>query len=118
MRRHGRVRPFVNIVRAEERHAEVLRLLLARHGLAAPSRGGELAVVPNTLGACSELAATLERENVAMYDRLLADVREPDVRAVFERLRAVSKRRHLPAFERWAGPGAPDESWCGGRGSP
>jgi hypothetical protein len=44
--------------------------------------------------------AHAERENVALYDRLLLGTTDPDVRTTFERLRWVSLERHLPALER------------------
>ncbi len=43
-----------------------------------------------------------ERENIALYDELLASPLPDDVRCVFERLRAMSATRHLPAFGRCA----------------
>lgn len=101
--KHGQVRPFSNIVRAEERHAAVVELLMTRHGVAIPSNTPtNLPAVPSTLPECNRLAAQLERENIAMYDRLLADVAEPDIRTAFENLRDASKNNHLPAFERWS----------------
>ncbi len=103
MAKHGQVRPFSNIVHAEERHAAVVETLMTRHGVAiltdAPTN---LPAVPGTLPECNRLAAQLERDNIAMYDRLLLDVTEPDIRAAFENLRGASKNNHLPAFERWS----------------
>lgn len=107
---HGEVRPFSNIIHAEERHASVIETLMERHGVAVPAdAAGELPAVPGTLAECNRLAARLERDNIAMYDRLLKDVAEPDIRAAFENLRDASLNNHLPAFERWSsgtGPGA------------
>jgi hypothetical protein len=39
---------------------------------------------------------------VALYDRLMKTVKEPDLLEVFERLRWASQERHLPAFRRHA----------------
>ena len=44
-----------------------------------------------------------ERENIAIYDRLLPLDLPVDVRQVFENNRAASLFNHLPAFERCAG---------------
>ncbi|MFO0829101.1 MAG: hypothetical protein U0572_13260 [Phycisphaerales bacterium] len=101
--KYGDVRPFSNVVHAEERHEALVRTLLERYDLAAPSGPPpNVPAVPSTLTECNRLAAQLERDNVAMYDRMLANTTEPDVRAAFERLRAVSLNNHLPAFERWS----------------
>jgi hypothetical protein len=103
MAKHGQVRPFANIVHAEVRHAAVVESLMSRHGVAiASDTPTNPPAVPSTLSECNRLAAQLERDNIAMYDRLLADVTEPDIRAAFENLRAASKNNHLPAFERWS----------------
>ncbi len=105
---HGQVRPFSNIVHAEERHAAVIESLMTRHGIAIPKETPtSLPAVPSTLTECNRLAAQFERENIAMYDRLLADVTEPDIRTAFENLRGASKNNHLPAFERWSASGGP-----------
>lgn len=101
--KHGQIRPFSMIVHAEERHEAVITALMSRHGVAIP--GGpppNLPDVPGTAAECSRMAAQLERENIAMYDRLLPDVDASDIRTVFENLRAASKNNHLPAFERWS----------------
>jgi hypothetical protein len=43
-----------------------------------------------------------EIDNVALYDKLLASTRRPDILAVYHALRAASLDRHLPAFQRCA----------------
>ena len=116
MARHGAVRPFVNIVEAEARHEDAVASLMRRRGVA--DTGGDLGAlpeVPGTLAACCALAASLERENIAMYDRLLPRVSDAEVQRLFGGLRDASKNNHLPAFERWstragAGRGGPARS--------
>lgn len=99
--RFGPVRPFVNIVESEERHAGALQALFGRYGLPVPEdHWPERVAVPETLGEACRNAAAAERENLAMYDRLIAASDEPDVRRVLENLRSASRDRHLPAFER------------------
>ena len=97
----GPVRPFVNIVEAESRHAEALLALYEQFGLEAPDDqwAGEVEP-PSTLAIACERAAEAERENAAMYDRLLAATAEPDVRRVLGNLQRASEQNHLPAFER------------------
>jgi hypothetical protein len=97
----GAVRPFSNIVESEGRHAAALEGLFAKYGLAIPedTYAGKMEAPATLLAAC-EAGIAGEEENRAMYDRLLASVREPDVRVVLERLQEASQQRHLPAFQR------------------
>lgn len=118
--RHGKVRPFTNLVRAEGRHAAAIEAAMERHGVEAPTGGpGEVPEVPATLAECRLLAARGERENIAMYDRMLEEVTEPDIRMVFENLREASRRGHLPALESGPGnrAGAAAGAGRGGRGA-
>ncbi len=102
--KHGDVRPFANIIRAEERHAQAIRALMQLHqvdGSGVTARA--LPEIPGTVSECAKLAAQLERDNVALYDRFIQATAEADIKAAFERLRAASLDNHLPAFERIAG---------------
>jgi len=100
----GRSSPLARLERAEGRHSAVLERLLTSHGVAVPARRAA-ATEPafgSVSGACLAGERT-ERENVALYDELLKGSVPDDVRCVFERLRAASKDRHLPALERCTG---------------
>ena len=124
LERHAGARPFSNIVQAEVRHANHLLELFERHGIEAPADPWESATIeaPETLVAACELAIGFERENAALYDRILPHVTEPDVREVLDRLRLASLERHLPAFERCVsrkgggGHGAKAKGGCGQSG--
>ena len=103
MARHGQTHPFVNIVRAEQRHEQMVKTLMERHSVDVPARQAmDIPEVPSSVGACATLAAKLERENIALYDRMIADVKEQDIKTAFGNLRGASLNNHLPAFERWA----------------
>lgn len=104
----GPVRPFVNIVEAEERHAAAIVALFQDYGLAVPAADPWPAhiSVPDTLQEACREAVAGEKENIMMYDRLLAGTPEPDVRLVLQNLQAASRDRHLPAFERCVSRGA------------
>lgn len=107
MQKYGRVVPFANVVRAEQRHEQMVTDLMLPYDVAVPEATAEsptaIPQVPATFAESCATAAELERKNIAMYDRFLAFVTEPDIRAGFESLRSASLNRHLPAFERWAG---------------
>jgi len=110
MARYGRRRPFSNIVNAERRHANALLAQYRRLGLTVPAdRWMEATIeVPDSFRAACAASVDAEVRNVAIYDRLLAVARDPDlgdpaVLNVFERLRWASQERHLPAFKRCSG---------------
>ena len=97
---YGPVTPFANIVQAEQRHIEALLPLFQRYGLAPPyDRWNGNVQVPPSLQAACEAGVQAEINNYQMYDRLLTEVAEPDVRAVFSNLRNASAYHHLPAFQ-------------------
>jgi rubrerythrin len=99
--RFGPVRPFANIVAAENRH--IAALLRQFHRLRAPPPADtweDPVSVPASLAqACAE-GVQAEVENEALYKRLLDQVADPEVRRVMQRLQAASRDRHLPAFRR------------------
>lgn len=99
--RYGPVRPFSNIVNAEERHEAIVADLMRRHSVSDTGyQPNDVPAVPPSLAESRQVAAQLERENAALYERLLEKVTEPDIRAAFTNLRMASLDHHLPAFER------------------
>jgi len=101
----GEVRPFSNVVNAEQRHSAALERVYGRRGLVVPENTGrELIQEPHwkTLQEACQVAVEAERDNVALYEDLLGRDLPADVVQVFEHLRDASLDRHLPAFERCA----------------
>ena len=101
----GEVAPFSWIVRAEARHQQELLSLFHWHGVAVPPDPWKAhpPSAPDSLQeACAE-GLKGEQANIAMYDRLLGAVKEPDIRAAFARLQSASRDHHLPAFQACAG---------------
>ncbi|MBE9136435.1 DUF2202 domain-containing protein [Nodosilinea sp. LEGE 07088] len=99
----GEVRPFSNIVQAEDRHARRWQTLFTQYGLPIPADpyAGQVEA-PGTLATACEMAIASEVANVQMYDEFLEFVTEPDLRDTFSQLRDVSQNRHKPAFEHCA----------------
>ncbi|MGP0593065.1 ferritin-like domain-containing protein [Nitrospira sp. T9] len=97
----GEIRPFRNIVEAEETHAQALELLCAHFGIPLPKDDweGKLEPPSSVFEAC-QASVQGERDNIAMYERFLRQTKVPEVRALFQRLQAASRQHHLPAFER------------------
>jgi rubrerythrin len=100
----GEVRPFVNIVQSEERHIQALKRQCEKHAIPVPDdKWAGRVSAPESLQRACEDAVNAERENAALYERLIeAASAYPDVQETFRRLQAASQERHLPAFERGA----------------
>lgn len=95
------VRPFTNIIRAEQHHAQMAAAQMRRLGMDVPGNPylGTIAAPESLLAACKE-GRDAEIANIALYDEILPNVRDPQVKAVLGQLQAASRDRHLPAFER------------------
>ncbi len=101
LEKFGPVRPFLNIHEAEGRHVEALVHLFETYQIEVPVDHWPCHItVPATLKEACEQAADAEQDNMTMYDRILAETSEPDVRRVLLHLQSASRDRHLPAFER------------------
>lgn len=97
----GPVRPFINIVEAEDTHARALEALCARYGIPLPADDWEVKLQPpSSVQEACRAGVEGEIENIAMYDRFLRETKEPEVQGLFQRLQARSRDAHLPAFER------------------
>jgi len=109
----GPVRPFVNIIEAEQRHSRAIERQLERLGMPVPEdRWKGKVEAPGSLAAACESAVEAEVENIALYDRLIPQIADDAVRQVFGNLQAASRDNHLPAFRRCLAR----ESGGGGRG--
>lgn len=97
----GEIRPFSNIVNAEETHARALELLCGHFGIPLPKDDWEKRLEPpsSILEAC-QAGVQGEHDNIAMYDRFLRQTKVPEVLTLFQRLQTASRQHHLPAFER------------------
>ncbi len=101
----GEVRPFVNVVNAEERHSEAIAGLYRNRALEVPASRWNLDNVPR-FGSVTEACAAAvqaEKDNIALYDSFFAMDLPNDVRNVFTNNRFASLDKHLPAFESCAG---------------
>ncbi|MEJ2141666.1 MAG: DUF2202 domain-containing protein [Gammaproteobacteria bacterium] len=98
----GEVRPFVNIVEAENRHVTALIPLFEKYGIAVPDDNWDTRIqVPSTILEACQAGVEAEIENAEMYDRLLeATAGYPDIQSVLTQLQRASSENHLPAFQR------------------
>jgi hypothetical protein len=106
IRDFGEIRPFVNIIQAEQRHIDALLGLCTRYGIQAPPNRwpGKVARYAALQDACTQ-AVQGEIENAALYDRVLRSTARQDLLEVYRALQSASTDRHLPAFRRCAARG-------------
>lgn len=97
----GNLRPFDEIVEAQERHVQALLRIYAGHEVDAPADpwAGRIEA-PATLEDAYRRGIERARANDAMYARILGRVDDANIRVVMSQLREAARARHLPAFER------------------
>ena len=95
---YGSIRPFTNIMAAEQRHIEWVTELFAAYGYNVPQDTAQRHVVlPDDLKASFQTGVQAEIDNIAMYEAFLQEELPDDVRDLFERLKQASEN-HLRAF--------------------
>jgi hypothetical protein len=105
----GSVRPFFNIIEAEDRHARALMRIFERYGVPVPpDTWPGRAPRHESLRAACEAGVAAEIANAALYEELIADTRRADILEVYRNLQEASQERHLPAFRRCADRGDDD----------
>ncbi len=99
----GSIRPFSNIVKAEETHISLLKPLLDKYDIELPEdRSAEFIMVPASYDEALQIGVQAEINNIAMYEKLLTQAIPDEVKEVFTVLRDGSKN-HLQAFSNPAG---------------
>jgi len=100
----GEVRPFVNILRAEQQHEAAWLFMFDRYGVDIPADvAPTIPTFTTAVDACAA-ARQVEIDNAGLYDEMLATFAPyPDLTQVTTALRNASLYNHLPAFERCAG---------------
>jgi hypothetical protein len=100
LNKFGDLKPFSNIVNAEQNHYNEIKAIYEKYDLTVPLFSNDFNFEINSvLDACS-LAVTAEEENVALYVEKFKMVDNQDIHAVFTDLMLASKDKHLPAFQR------------------
>jgi len=98
MSKYGNVKPFFNIVNAEETHIKELIILFQNYGFKVPDDNAKkYVVVPENIKKALETGVQAEIDNIAMYDLFLKKSLPKDVRDVFLNLEKGSES-HLSAF--------------------
>jgi hypothetical protein len=99
----GQVAPFTNILQAENSHVEAWKRVFQINGITVPAdpHAGKIAAPVDVKAACVAGVAA-EKEDVALYDRLMKETTDAEALRVMTEQRKVSQENHLPAFERCA----------------
>jgi hypothetical protein len=97
----GEIRPFTNIVEAEQTHIDLLVPLFETYNIELPeNNAAELTVLPESISSALATGIEAEEMNIAMYQQFLSQDNLPDdVRTAFEYL-MNSSENHLRAFSK------------------
>ena len=96
---YGSIRPFSNIVNAEETHITLLEPLFTTYNVPLPENtAADQVVLAETLQDTYAIGVEAEINNISMYTAFLEQDLPDDVRDVFTRLMNASEN-HLAAFE-------------------
>ena len=97
-------RPFINIVRAEMRHADRLKQLFKDYDMPIPKNPwlDDAPVFDSILSAC-EASIEAEIENAKLYERLFETTEREKILSVYTALKRASDENHKPAFSRCVG---------------
>jgi hypothetical protein len=100
----GAVRPFTNIVRAEQKHIDAWAAMFERYDIPGPAAPTPMAAPEfESVAAACALGAAAEVANFDLYDEMgEVFAGYPDLQQVATVLRDASEYNHLPAFERCA----------------
>ncbi len=99
-KQYGEQKPFSNLIKAEEKHIQMLEPLFDTYKLKIPSNDWSKSVqVPKTIEDSYVAGKTAEEKNIEMYTAFLKEDLPDDVRDTFEKLLNASKR-HEAAFQR------------------
>lgn len=111
-------RPFINIIKAEARHAENLKVLFEKYKIPVPDNKwiGETEKHVSVSGAC-KAGVDAEIANVELYDKLLKSTKREDILTVYKNLQRASNENHLPAFGRCSEGGGNGNGRGRGRGN-
>lgn len=98
----GNVRPFINIIRAEEQHMAMLEGLFDKYGVEIPEDNTVVGELPSTFSEVCAVGVQAEIDNDQLYQDMIGNIKEQDIKEVFTSLASASLEMHLPAFEKCA----------------
>lgn len=93
----GNIKPFSNIIEAENRHIAEIEFLANKYQVTLVQNDFSSILAPDNLTQSLEISIAAELANVSLYDYLLQFVQD-DVQDAFFRFQAASYNNHLPAL--------------------
>lgn len=101
--RLGAIRPFANIIPAEQQHVATLKAFLAECTVALLTGTVTGATAPATTSQACALGLSTEQSLVSLYDQQLPNMTSyPDVHQAFGSFKTVSAESHLTPLQRFA----------------
>ena len=110
----GEVEPFTNILKAEEQHIAAVENLLKVNNIDIPENN-VTAEAPETLEEAYAKAIEVEKEDIALYERMLPDISDTMIKTVFTRLTNASEW-HLKTFEAYSKGETPETGYMARNG--
>lgn len=96
----GAGNPFLNIIKAEEKHISMLIPLFEKYEYTVPEdTSGDHIIQVTSITEALEAGVKAEEDNIAMYENFLMNELPEDISAIFTELRDASVN-HLAAFKR------------------
>ncbi len=110
----GEVEPFTNILKAEEQHIAAVENLLKVNNIDIPENN-VTAEAPETLEEAYAKAIEVEKEDIALYEKMLPDISDTMIKTVFTRLTNASEW-HLKTFEAYSKGETPETGYMARNG--
>ncbi|WP_456399108.1 ferritin-like domain-containing protein [Mesoaciditoga sp.] len=110
----GEVEPFTNILKAEEQHIAAVENLLKVNNIDIP-KNNVTAEAPETLEEAYAKTIEVEKEDIALYEKMLPDISDTMIKTVFTRLTNASEW-HLKTFEAYSKGETPETGYMARNG--
>jgi len=99
----GEVKPFTNIINAEEQHIKRLESIYNEYNIEIPDDNWYEKVPEfDSIQLACQAGVQAEIENADLYDELKQMTNNSNILSVFNALQSASRNNHLPAFQNCA----------------
>ena len=97
----GHISPFDWIAKEEQMHIDWVARLMKKYNLEIPPDrwAGKIIKEPASEHEARTIGARAEFENAGIFDMMIPKIEHTDIIATFNRLRSISREKHLPALQ-------------------